>query len=152
MASKIIDIIVPIGNEGIGSIFQAIDSNGNIIKQFSSDAETLSLSIAVLINDRTECAAELIACDLKDFGKALLFGEKTKGVGTLQQLFTLDDGSALSLSVAEIIPYSGKTYNKVGVNPDYEILTSESFKNSLHLENFSNDEQYLRAHEYLTGK
>lgn len=151
-ASKIIDIIVPVGNEGTGSIFSAKNTNGDIVYQYNSDADTLNFSFACLINDRTESAAELIACDLRDFGKAILIGEKSAGIGTLQKLFQLEDGSAVSLTVAEIFPYISPSYNNVGVTPDVEILTSDSFKNQIGSNNFSEDEQYNKAYSYLTGQ
>ena len=39
------------------------------------------MPMAVLINSDTAGCGELFACDLKDFGKAFLIGEKTAGIG-----------------------------------------------------------------------
>lgn len=152
VASKIIDIIVPIGNEGSGSIYTAKNENHEVVSQYNSDSNALNYSFACLVNDRTESAAELIACDLRDFGKAVIIGERTAGEGTLQKLFMLDDGSAVSLTVAEIYPYISTTYNETGVKPDIEILTSDTFKNQLDSDDFSNDEQYNKAYSLLTGQ
>ncbi len=152
VAADIIDIIVPVGNEGSGSLYTAVNEAGEVVKQANSDSSALNMDFAVLINDRSECAAELIACDLRDFGKALLFGEKTAGHGTLQSLFTLDDGGAVYLTVAEIIPYMSESFNESGVTPDYEILTSDSFKNQISIDNLASDEQYQRALTYLKDK
>lgn len=152
IAADIIDIIVPVGNEGTGALFTAINESGKIVQQANSDSSAINMDIAVLINDRTECAAELIACDLRDFGKAKLFGEKTAGHGTLQSLFTLDDGGAVYLTVAEIFPYLSDSFNDIGIEPDFEILTSESFKNQISIDNLDSDEQYKRAVAYLNDK
>lgn len=152
VAARIIDIIVPVGNEGTGAIYTAQNSSGETVRQYSSDASTLSMSFAVLVNDRTECAAELVACDLRDFGKAVIFGETTSGHGTLQQVFRLEDGSAVTLTVAEIKPYISDSFDEKGVEPDIEILTTESFKNLIGKMDMKDDEQYQRAYSYLSGK
>lgn len=151
-AAKIIDYIVPVGTEGTGAIFTAKNLGGETVSQFVSDSVASNLSFAVLINSRTEGAAELVACDLKDFGKAILIGENTSGHGTMQQLFELQDGGYAFVTVAEIYPYISSSFNNTGIAPDVEILTSESFKNKLGTDNFDNDEQYSAAVKYLTGK
>jgi len=152
VAAEIIDVIVPVGNEGTGAIFTAQNADGEIVKQVSSDASSLNMSFVVLVNDRTECAAELVACDLRDFGKAVLFGEPTSGHGTLQQIFTLEDGGAVTLTVAEIKPYISESFDEKGVSPDVEILTTEAFKNRIGQMDLEDDEQYQRAYSYLSGK
>lgn len=152
VAASMIDIIVPVGNEGTGAIYTAKNSSGEIVKQASSDANTVSLNFAVLINDRTECAAELMACDLRDFGKAVLVGEKTSGHGSLQELFRLEDGAAVTLTVAEIIPYTSDSFNGKGIEPDLEVILSESIKNQLGSISLSEDQQFQTALSYLKSK
>lgn len=150
IAASITDMIVPVGSEGTGALYSAVNESGDVVKQYNSDSSTLNFNFAVLVNDRTECAAELIACDLRDFGKAVIIGEKTAGHGTLQKLFRLDDGGAVYLTVAEIIPYMSDSFDETGVIPDFEILTTDSFKNNLDSVNLSDDIQYQKAYSYLT--
>lgn len=152
IASQIIDRIVPVGDEGTGNIFTAKNSSGELIHQVSSDAQSLNMKIAVLINSRTDGAPELIACDLRDFGKAVLIGEQTVGRGTMQKMFSMEDGGAVSLTVAEVFPYISDSFNNIGVKPDIEIVTSESFKNQIeYMDGFDDDEQYQKAISYLNG-
>ena len=61
------------------------------------------MPMLVLTDSNTAGPAELFACDLRDFGKAQLLGETTKGVGTATELFQLKDGSAVLLTIGEII-------------------------------------------------
>lgn len=125
-AAEVIDILVPLATDGTKAIATAIDQNGKVIKTFPSNADDIIVPIVVLTNEKTAGAAELFACDLRDFGRAEIVGTTTKGVGTMQQLFQFEDGSAVVLTVAEIIPYKSKSYNNVGVKPNYEIkLTDE---------------------------
>ena len=149
-AVKIIDRIVPLASQESGALATAKNSDNEIIQIYSSDAQSMSLPIAVLINDRTEGAAELLACDLRDFGKGYLIGETTVGHGTLQKLFRLDDGGAVSLTVAKIYPYSNDSYDGIGVKPDEIITMTDIQKNSLDSLEFSEDGQYQAAYSYLS--
>lgn len=150
-AVAVIDRIVPLAAEGTGAIATAIDKNGDTVKLFSSGSDQLNMNIAVLINDRTSGAAELLACDLRDFGKAKLFGEKTAGEGSYPELFRLDDGGAVLLSVAKIYPYLSEPYDGVGVEPDTSVALSDVQKNAIPPERPSDDPQFASAYNFLTG-
>lgn len=149
-AAKVIDVIVPLATEGTGELATAKNSSGETVEVFSSDSSSVNLPIAVLINDRTEGAAELLACDLRDFGKAKLFGEKTAGHGTMQNIFRTDDGGAVLLTVAKIYPYLSDSYDGTGVEPDEYIHMNESEKNKLFSQELNGDEQYQAALNYFS--
>lgn len=152
VAADIIDAIVPVGSEGTGAIYTAKSSDGATVKQRSSDSSAINMSFAVLVNSRTQGAAELIACDLRDYSKAVIFGEKTYGNGTYQDVFRLQDGGAVLLTVAEIFPYVSDSFNTVGVTPDVIIPTTETFKNQIGISDTENDEQYKSAYSYLSAQ
>ena len=137
-AVKCIDILVPVATEGTNAIATAIDKDGKSIETFTSDSKSSSMGMVVLVNSNTSGAAELFACDLRDFGMAQLVGDKTAGNGTMQKIFELKDGSAVSLTVARILPYKSESYNGVGIEPDHKVeLTVEQFSR---LEMLSPDE------------
>ncbi len=148
-AVECIDMLVPVATEGTTAIATAIDKDGNIIETFTSDSKSSSLGMVVLVNSKTSGAAELFACDLRDFGMAQLVGDKTAGNGTMQQIFELNDGSAVSLTVARILPYKSESYNGVGIEPDYMVeLTGEQFSR-LEMLSFDEDPQYKKAMSLL---
>ena len=149
-ACAIIDRIVPLATEGTGAIATAKDTEGETVKLFSSDSTALNMSIAVLINDRTAGAAELLACDLRDFGKAKLFGEKTAGEGLYPQLFELEDGGAVMLAVAEVFPYISEPYEGSGVAPDTEVPMLDMAKSNIPPETFDSDPQFAAAYAFFT--
>lgn len=149
-AAKVIDLIVPLATEGTGEIATAKNTKGEIVEIYSSNSDSVSLPIAVLINDRTEGAAELLACDLRDFGKAKLFGEKTAGHGSLQKAFPLTDGGAVVLTVAKIYPYISDCFDGVGVEPNEVIAMSQEDKDRLSLLDKSKDLQYKAALGYFS--
>lgn len=150
-AVAVIDRIVPLAAEGTGAIATAVDKNDNTVKLFSSNSDQLNMNIAVLVNDRTAGAAELLACDLRDFGKAKLFGEKTAGEGSYPELFQLDDGGAVLLSVAKIYPYLSEPYDGVGVEPDTPVALPDVQKNAIPPERPADDPQFAAAYAFLTG-
>lgn len=150
-AVAVIDRIVPLASEGTGSIAIAKDKNGETVKLFPADSDQLNMSIAVLINDRTSGAAELLACDLRDFGKAKLFGETTAGEGAYPELFELDDGGAVLLAVAKVYPYLSDPYDGVGVIPDTELKMNDAEKNSIPPVQPEKDPQFAAAYSFLTG-
>ncbi len=144
-----IDMLVPVATEGTTAIATAIDKDGKSIETFTSDSKSSSLGMVVLVNSKTSGAAELFACDLRDFGIAQLVGDKTAGNGTMQQIFELNDGSAVSLTVARILPYKSESYNGVGIEPDYKVeLTVEQFSR-LEMLSLDEDPQYKKAMSLL---
>ena len=151
IAAKVIDYIVPVGSEGTGAVYSAKNAKGEVVAQYPSEAGAVNMSFVVLVNDRTEAAAELVAVDIRDFGKGILLGEKTAGFGTMQKLFTLTDGDAVYLSVAEVYPYISGSFNNKGLTPDIAVDSSDAFKNQLGSDDFSEDEQYKTAITYFNG-
>ncbi len=103
------------------------------------DFETL-----VLINQGSASASEIVAGALKDHGLAQLVGEITFGKGSVQSLFSLDDGSAIKLTIAEWLTPNENTIDGQGIDPDVEVeLTEEDFDND-------NDPQLEKALELLS--
>ncbi len=119
-AINVIDIFVP-SLEGTDALATVVDAGGNTLSTYASDASSVNLPIVVITNAGTLGGAELLACDLRNTGKATLVGETTAGVGVMQKVFKLTNGGALLLSVGEILPYKGESYNGTGVVPDYKV-------------------------------
>ena len=117
-AAQVIDVIVPAIS---GNIAVARDKNGEIYKEKIYTAENSSVNkpMAVLVNGSTLGPAELFACDLRDISQAILVGTKTAGIGTMQELFTLESGGAILLTVAIVEPKNGAdaVYDGKGIEP-----------------------------------
>ncbi len=77
--------------------------------------------VAVLVDEETASAAEILAGALKDRGRARLFGRRTFGKGTVQTLIELEDGSALKLTVARYFTPGGHSIDGRGIPPDEEV-------------------------------
>ncbi len=142
-AMQTLDVFVPLSD---APAMRLIDQNGGVIDSYMTDAAAVNLPIAVLVSSGTQAAAELFACDLRDFGKASLVGTKTKGLGLVRQLFELSNGDAVLLCVGEMLPYRSGSFHGAGVEPD---LRAEADEKASALEK---DSQFLEAVSLLRNE
>lgn len=144
-AAEIIDMFVPLATEGTQSIATAIGKDNKTLEIFSADSNSINMPVSVIINENTSGAGELLACDIRDFGKGTIVGKTSAGNGTYQKVFEMSDGSAVVLTVAKLLPYTSDCYDGIGVVPDY---TCELVKES---ENLNEDSQFLQAYAAVTA-
>ncbi len=78
----------------------------------------------MLVNRGTAGAAEVAAGALLDSKRAQLVGEPTYGDAAIRRAITMDDGSAVILSVAKYYTPSGKAIQDVHVTPN--VLQAET--------------------------
>jgi len=74
--------------------------------------------IAVLVNEGSASAAEIVAGALRDNGRAKLLGQKTFGKGSVQTVLPLADGQALKLTTSLYFTPSGVSIHERGIEPD----------------------------------
>jgi len=77
------------------------------------------IPIVVLVNNGSASAAEIVAGALQDHKRATILGTQTFGKGTIQQLFPLNNGSAVKLTIARYYTPMGKSIQAKGITPDY---------------------------------
>lgn len=82
------------------------------------------LPLVVLVNRGTAGAAEIAAGALLDSKRATVVGEPTYGDAAIRKAITMDDGSAVILSVAKYYSPSGKAIQDVHVTPN--VLQAET--------------------------
>ncbi|MBO5313515.1 MAG: S41 family peptidase [Clostridia bacterium] len=145
----ILDFLLPKGV--ITSIRYA---DGSISKVYHSDEEGeefdklygKDIKMAVLVNGNTASAAELFTCTLKDYGRAVIVGEKTYGKGCGQNIIMLPDGDGIALTTFLYDPPKSKNYNGVGIEPDIvEPLSEEASQKNIFELTHSEDNQLNRA-------
>ena len=76
--------------------------------------------LVVLVNSGSASASEIVAGAIKDHGRGLVMGEKTFGKASVQQVFPLNSGAAVKLTVAHYYSPNGVDIHKIGVVPDIE--------------------------------
>jgi len=74
--------------------------------------------LVVLVNRSTAGPAELVAAAILDNARGDVVGDKTFGVGSIQKLIEMPDGSALILSVAKYYSPSGKAIQDTAITPN----------------------------------
>lgn len=101
-------------------------SGGRVTKTFKSEenGELANTKAVVLVNQYSASASEIVTGALKDYGKAKIIGQKTYGKGSVQELISLDDGSALKVTVAKWYTPKGNNIHNQGIEPDQEIKLS----------------------------
>lgn len=68
--------------------------------------------LAVLIDEYSASASEILAGALQDFDRAVIVGRRSFGKGLVQQQFGFNDGSAVNLTVARYYTPSGRSIQK----------------------------------------
>lgn len=77
--------------------------------------------MAVLIDEDTASAAEIVAGALQDHGRAVLVGQTTYGKGSVQSFLDLGDGSGLKLTTARYFTPTGRSIHGIGIEPDLAV-------------------------------
>ncbi len=91
--------------------------------QAESGRAISKLPLVVVTNRATAGAAELAVAAILDRQRGQVVGERTFGLGAIQRTITIEDGSAVILSIAKYYRPSGKAIQEGGVNPT--LLASE---------------------------
>lgn len=105
--------------------YEANDGGGRDPRYPKEDGHELDLPIAVLVNENSASAAEVLAGALRDYGAAELVGKTTFGKGIVQSVLPLDDGSAVKVTVSHYYTPSGFDLHKKGLEPDVEAEPEE---------------------------
>ncbi|PID02450.1 hypothetical protein CSV67_09110 [Sporosarcina sp. P2] len=75
----------------------------------------------VLVNRYSASASEIVAVSLKDQSAANIVGETTKGKGSVQSLFELENGGALKLTTGHYTGPKGTLVQHIGVEPNIKM-------------------------------
>ncbi|MCI0355466.1 MAG: S41 family peptidase [Acidobacteria bacterium] len=88
----------------------------------AEDESVTNLPVVVLTNRGTAGAAEVLAGALLENARADVVGSRTFGVGSIQKIIEIPDGSALILSVAKYYSPSGKAIQDAAVTPNILVV------------------------------
>ncbi len=79
------------------------------------------LSMAILVDQGTASAAEILAGALEQHGVAKLIGTRTFGKGSVQQLMDLGGGAEIKITVARWLTPNGTNISDGGIQPDIKV-------------------------------
>ncbi len=121
------------------------NSQGKRKEIFSTGGDALSkIRTVILINEGSASASEIMAGALRENrDNVTLVGKKSYGKGSVQELISLSENSAVKITVAKWLTPNGNQINEQGISPDVEVeLTDEDWNND-------RDPQLDRAIEIL---
>jgi len=90
------------------------------------DDAVTSLPVVVLVNRGTAGAAEILTAALLENARADVVGSRTFGVGSIQKLIEIPDGSALILSIAKYYSPGGKAIQDAAVTPNILVVDPDA--------------------------
>lgn len=106
-----------------GTLVSTKDKYGKEEKQ-TSDAKALNMPMVVIQNENSASASEIFAGAIQDFKAGTIIGTRSFGKGIVQQMWPLNDGSAIKLTVEKYYTPSGKNIHGKGITPDVEVKAS----------------------------
>lgn len=120
---------LPTGKAVVSEDFGGKEDN-KVYRSRGYDIFTDRLKLAILVNEGSASASEILAGALREYGKATLIGSQTFGKGSVQELVSLQDDTSLKITVAHWLTPLGNSISEGGLTPDIEVvLTPENIKN-----------------------
>jgi carboxyl-terminal processing protease len=111
-----------------GTIAKTIGRQAKVLVTAEAKPENdlTDLPVVVIVDRTTAGAAEIVAAAIMENNRGDVVGERTLfGMGSEQELFPLDDGSAFLLTVARYASPNGKIFMTDGVTPNVEVKRTD---------------------------
>jgi carboxyl-terminal processing protease len=109
-------------------------------------ADDPNFKMAILVNQDSASAAEILSGALQQHGVAKLVGTRTFGKGSVQELMDLGGGAELKVTVARWLTPNGTSISNGGLTPDIEATTTAADMAA------GLDPQKTAAENYLLGQ
>ena len=110
-------------------IYQIQDRhNTQVYKATTNDSR--NYQVAVLVNEGSASASEILAISLKESYGAKVIGTKSYGKGTVQVTKDLSSGAMIKYTIQKWLSPNGNWINEIGVEPDIKVELNDSYLNN----------------------
>jgi carboxyl-terminal processing protease len=124
----LVDQAVAVADEFLdgGVVFSMRGQRGKTLDETraSGGGALIGLPCAVLVDESSASAAELVAGALQDHKRAVVVGQPTFGKGSVQSILELPGGAGLKLTTARYYTPKGRSIQAQGIEPDVAIEAS----------------------------
>ncbi len=134
-----------------GLIVYTEDKYGNREEYKCDGKREFKYPMVVLIDGNSASASEILAGSIQDYEIGTLVGTTTFGKGIVQQVITLNDESAIKITVSSYYTPKGRNIHGVGIEPDLECkFDGDAYYN----EDYDNQLEYAKEvlAEKIAGK
>ncbi len=141
-----------------GPVVHVVDRAGRRETYVSDNPRGLGMPLVVLIDEATASASEILAGAIQDRKAGIIVGMPSFGKGLVQQVYDLDDGTGLKLTVMKYLTPRGRDINRKvtdaekaaghgGIQPDIRVERPPDLR--LGVPDLDRDPQLRKALEVL---
>lgn len=137
-----------------GTIVSTVGANGKLLESYDAEGPGTepNYPMLVIVNEGSASASEIVTGALQGHHRALILGTPTFGKGSVQQIYDLDDGGGLKMTIAEYLTAGNHSIQEIGVIPDIEldaITASAKYMNLLDDKSYGERdlEKHLKRHD-----
>ena len=110
------------------TVLYQVQSNKVVEKIYSLSRESRKYPVAILINNSSASASEILAsCFKENYKKSIVVGTNSFGKGTVQKTHSFKNGTTIKYTAEKWLTSKGKDINGKGVAPDVVIEQSEEY-------------------------
>ena len=128
-----------------GPIVSVINRDGDT-EVYRSHLSARKYPIAVLIDENSASASEILAGALQDTGAATIVGTTSYGKGSVQAVMPLFHDDGLKLTIAKYITPNGRSIDGTGITPDIAVDRAPADTTDVQ---FEAAKKYLEEHPNL---
>ena len=128
-----------------GTIVSVIDRDGGE-EVYRSSLSARKYPIAVLIDENSASASEILAGALQDTGAGTIIGTTSYGKGSVQAVLPLFHEDGLKLTIAKYVTPNGRSIDGTGITPD---IVVERLSTDTRDAQFDAAKRYLLEHPTL---
>ena len=122
-AAKVADAFL---TKGLIVTTKARQAADNLAFNATSNDPSQKQPLAVLINNGSASASEIVAGAMKDQKRATILGTTSFGKGSVQSVITLPNGDGVKLTTAYYFTPNGHNIHQQGIEPDIRLEDSDA--------------------------